>query len=301
MKSLCKLNNVSTDEELFKLLSTSFKEKITQWNYFVNWKKVLENINPIEKELNLLNFLVGKEDIKQETISLIAEYPNVIKAFPLLLAIRENSLEVLIDTKKFIYQKFNFNQRVLSQDEIASLADFLINSGFADIIKNKKIKNIVDYAIGVEVGLDSNGRKNRGGKLMEALVEDFVKETSDDLNINYLTQATAKKIKENWKIDIKVDKSKRIIDFAINNNGNLYFVETNFYGGGGSKLKSTATEYIKMNEYWNEQGIKFIWITDGAGWQTALKPLREYFDKAEYLINLEMLQKGILTKVISNS
>ena len=261
----------------------------------------MENINPIEKELNLLNFLVVKEDIKQETISLIAEYSNVIKAFPILLAIRENSLEVLIDTKKFIYQKFNFNQRVLSQDEIASLADFLINSGFADIIKNKKIKNIVDYAIGVEVGLDSNGRKNRGGKLMEALVEDFVKETSDDLNIKYLTQATAKKIKENWKIDIKVDKSKRIIDFAINNNGNLYFVETNFYGGGGSKLKSTATEYIKMNEYWNEQGIKFIWITDGAGWQTALKPLREYFDKAEYLINLEMLQKGILTKVISNS
>ncbi len=199
----------------------------------------MENINPIEKELNLLNFLVVKEDIKEETISLIAEYPNVIKAFPILLAIRENSLEVLIDTKKFIYQKFNFNQRVLSQDEIASLADFLINSGFADIIKNKKIKNIVDYAIGVEVGLDSNGRKNRGGKLMEALVEDFVKETSDDLNI--------------------------------------------------------------MNEYWNEQGIKFIWITDGAGWQTALKPLREYFDNAEYLINLEMLQKGILTKVISNS
>ena len=217
MKSLCKFNNVSTDDELFELISTSFKEKITQWNYFVNWKKVLENINPIEKELNLLNFLIGKENIKEEIISLISEYPNVITAFPLLLAIRENSLEVLIDTKKFIYQKFDFTQRDLSQDEILSLAEFLISSGFGDIIKNKRIKNIVDYATGVEVGLDSNGRKNRGGKLMEALVENFVKETSDELQIKYMPQATAKKIQENWHIDIKVDKSSRIIDFVINN------------------------------------------------------------------------------------
>lgn len=247
-----------------------------------------------------MNFLIGKENIKQETISLITEYPNVIKAFPILLAVREKSLEVLIDTKKFIYKKFNFKQRNLTENEISELANFLISSGFGEIIQNKKIKNIVDYATGVEVGLDSNGRKNRGGQLMETLVEDFVKKTVETLTIKYMSQATAKKIKEIWNLDIKVDKSKRIIDFAINKDGKLYFIETNFYGGGGSKLKSTATEYVKMNEYWNKQGIKFIWITDGAGWRSTLKPLREYFDKAEYLLNLEMLQKNILTKIIDN-
>jgi type II restriction enzyme len=85
---------------------------------------------------------------------------------------------------------------------------------------------------------------------------------------------------------------------VINKNGRLYFIETNFYGSSGSKLKSTAIEYIRMNEYWNNQGIEFIWITDGAGWKSTLKPLREYFDEAKYLLNLEMLQKGILTDIV---
>jgi len=70
------------------------------------------------------------------------------------------------------------------------------------------------------------------------------------------------------------------------------------YGGGGSKLKSTATEYIRMNEYWNNQGIQFIWVTDGAGWKSTLKPLREYFDKADYLLNLEMLRNGVLKRIL---
>ena len=109
-----------------------------------------------------------------------------------------------------------------------------------------------------------------------------------------MCQGTAKKIRMEWNIDIKMDKSSRIIDFALKKGKKLYFLEVNFYGGGGSKLKSTATEYTQMNEFWNRQGIVFIWVTDGAGWKSALKPLREYFDKADYLLNLEMLKNGVL-------
>lgn len=115
-----------------------------------------------------------------------------------------------------------------------------------------------------------------------------------------LAQATAAKIKTAWNIDIAVDKSKRILDFAINNNGKLYFIKCNFYGGGGSKLKSTATEYVEMNAYWNRQEITFIWVTDGAGWKSTLKPLREYFEKSDYLLNLTMLQNGTLENIVNN-
>lgn len=216
----------------------------------------------------------------------------------MLLAIRDKSLEVLIDTRNFIYREFNFTKKKYTKEELKSFADFILKSGLGALLKDKKIKNLVDYATGVEVGLDSNGRKNRGGSLMESLVEEFIRDTCQELNIEYLPQATAKKIREKWNIDVKVDKSSRIIDFAINKNGKLYFVEVNFYGGGGSKLKSTATEYIRMNEYWNKQGIEFIWITDGAGWQSTLKPLREYFDKADYLLNLELLRNGILNRIL---
>jgi len=297
MKKLCQLLN-KTEDELFEELTLSFKKKITQWSYFVNWKKVLQNIEPVEKELNLLNYLIGKSNLHKETVDLLVKYPETIKAIPLLLAIRDKSLEVLIDTRNFIYREFDFSKNKYTKKELESFSDFILKSGLGELLKDRKIKNLVDYATGVEVGLDSNGRKNRGGSLMEILVEEFIRETTQELGIEYLAQATAKKINKKWNIVVKVDKSSRIIDFAINKNGKLYFIEVNFYGGGGSKLKSTATEYIRMNEYWNKQGIDFIWITDGAGWQSTLKPLREYFDKSDYLLNLEMLRKGILKRIL---
>ena len=297
MKKLCQLLS-KTEDELFDEIASSFKNKITQWSYFVNWQKVLQNIEPIEKELNLLNYLIGKNDLHKETVDLLLKYPDTIKAIPLLLAIRDKSLEVLIDTRKFIYREFDFSKKQYRKKEIKTFADFILKSGLGSLLKDKKIKNLVDYATGVEVGLDSNGRKNRGGTLMESLVEEFVRDTCNELQLEYMPQATATKIKEQWDIDVRVDKSSRIIDFAMNNNGKLYFVEVNFYGGGGSKLKSTATEYIRMSEYWNNQGIEFIWITDGAGWKSTLKPLREYFDKANYLLNLEMLRNGILKRIL---
>ncbi len=297
MKKLCQLLS-KTEDELFDEIASSFKNKVTQWSYFVNWQKVLQNIEPIEKELNLLNYLIGKNDLHKETVDLLLKYPDTIKAIPLLLAIRDKSLEVLIDTRKFIYREFDFSKKQYRKKEIKTFADFILKSGLGSLLKDKKIKNLVDYATGVEVGLDSNGRKNRGGTLMESLVEEFVRDTCNELQLEYMPQATATKIKEQWDIDVRVDKSSRIIDFAMNNNGKLYFVEVNFYGGGGSKLKSTATEYIRMSEYWNNQGIEFIWITDGAGWKSTLKPLREYFDKADYLLNLEMLRNGILKRIL---
>ncbi|MBI3232465.1 MAG: type II restriction endonuclease [Bacteroidetes bacterium] len=298
MNKLCKLLNLQGDNELFDKISQSFKVKITKWDYFVNWNKVFENIEPIEKELNLLNFLIGKEDIEAEAFNLIKQYPQVIRAFPTLIAIREKSIDILTDSKKFIYSKYSFIKRNLTDKECKELAYFVVNSGIGEILKDKKVKNLVDYATGIEVGLDSNGRKNRGGTLMESLVEEFVSDVCQNLGLQYMAQATATKIKSTWNLDVIVDKSKRQLDFAINKNGKLYFIECNFYGGGGSKLKSTATEYIEMNRYWNAQGIEFIWITDGAGWKSTLKPLREYFNKADYLLNLEMLKNGLLEEIL---
>ncbi|WP_312312796.1 type II restriction endonuclease [Empedobacter brevis] len=299
MKNLSTYCEVSSDDDLFEYIRSTFKNKITQWDYFVNWLKVFANIEPIEKELNLLNVLIGKENFEEEAYKLIQEYPNVIKAFPTLIAIRETSIDILIDVKEFVYQHFDFRKSKLTHEEILALVDFMVQSGLKEVIQNKKVKNLVDYATGVEVGLDSNGRKNRGGALMEKITEEFVKQTCEELNLPYLAQASASKIKANWGIDIVVDKSSRILDFVINKNGKLYFIECNFYGGGGSKLKSTATEYIEMNRYWKDQNIEFIWVTDGAGWHTTLRPLREFFDKGDYLLNLEMLKSGMLKQILS--
>lgn len=299
MNKLCQLLNLESDDILFKQITSSFKEKgILLWDYFVNWEKVHKNIKPIEKELNLLNVLIGKENIETEVYNLIKEYPQVTKAFPFLIAFRDTKVSILTDVTEFLYNDYDFKARVLTDEDCKDLTAFFMKSGLGDLVKDKRVKNLVDYVTGVEVGLDSNGRKNRGGTMMENIVETFVKSACDELGLEYMSQATSKKIKAKWNIDVKVDKSTRIIDFAINNNGRLYFIECNFYGTQGSKLKATADEYVGMNRRWTEQGITFIWVTDGAGWKSALNNLREYFDKADYLLNLEMLKNNVLNYII---
>jgi type II restriction enzyme len=300
MNKLCNLLNLQNEDLLFEKITQSFKEKITRWDYFVNWDKVIINVRMFEKELNILNYLIGKNNLEKEAFDLFKKYPESIKAIPTLLAVRESVVDVLIDNKNFKYKNIDFFQHSYTDNELKGVVEFLINTGIGKLIEERQIKNLVDYATGVEVGLDSNGRKNRGGTLMENLVEEFVSDTCQNLGFSYIAQATSKKIKEQWNIDVIVDKSSRQLDFAINKNGKLFFIECNFYGGGGSKLKSTATEYIEMNRYWNKQGIEFIWITDGAGWKSTLKPLREYFDKADYLLNLEMLKELMLNKILNN-
>jgi len=304
MKKLTNFLSLNSDDELFQYFTDTLKLKgITQWDYFVKWEKVYNNIKPYEVELNILNVLIGKENIKEELTKLILEYPKVVNVIPLLLAIRfknkkEQKINIVSDIKTFEYDHFDLSIKTPNKEEAENIAEFFVGCGLADLVKDKKVKNLMDYATGVEVGLDSNGRKNRGGHQMEKAVETYIKEVCEELRLPYLKEANAKAIKTAWNIDLEVDKSSRRIDFVINKNGKLYFFEVNFYGGGGSKLKSTATEYVKMNEYWNNQNIDFIWITDGAGWLSTLLPLREYFDKAEYLLNLEMLKNGILKKII---
>lgn len=307
MKNLTKILNFESDDQLFDYLIDTLKlDGILQWDYFVNWNKVYRNVVPYEKELNLLNFLIGKEDIEKELADLILEYPKVVNAIPLLLAIRfrrkkDQQINILTDPVNFKYELFDLSVSTPNKEEANKIAMFFNRSGLGELLRDKRVKNLVDYATGVEVGLDSNGRKNRGGHQMEKLVESYIKSTCKELNLEYIKEATAKTIKGRWGIDLIVDKSSRRIDYVINKNGKLYFFEVNFYGGGGSKLKSTATEYTRMNEFWNEQGVEFIWITDGAGWISTQRPLREYFDRAEYLVNLEMLKNGIIADILNFS
>lgn len=291
--------NKASEDELFHYISSTFKDKITTWDYFVNWHKVFQNVSSIEKELNILNYLIGKDNLQAELSTLIKQYPEVIATFPALIALRANSIDILIDASKFIYKNYNFKKCTLTDTDIQDLVEFVMNSGLGEILLNKKIKNLVDYVTGVEVGLDSNGRKNRGGTLMENIVEVYVKTLCEKNKWEYLSQANAAKINAKWNIHVQIDKSSRIIDFVVKRGEKLYFIEVNFYGGGGSKLKSTATEYAGMYSYWKNQGIDFIWVTDGNGWHSILKPLREYFDKADNLLNLELLEQGLLEKIIN--
>ena len=227
MNKLCNLLKLQNEDLLFDKITQSFKEKITRWDYFVNWEKVIVNVQLFEKELNILNYLIGKNNLEKEAFDLLKKYPESIKAIPTLLAVRESVVDILIDSKNFKYKNIDFFQPSYTEEEIKGVVEFLVKTSIGKLIEERQIKNLVDYATGVEVGLDSNGRKNRGGTLMEGLVEEFVSDTCQNLGIQYLAQATSNKIKDHWNIEVIVDKSSRQLDFAINNNGKLYFIECN--------------------------------------------------------------------------
>jgi len=231
--------NGMTDNAYFENLVKTMKNKITRWDYFVNWTKVLANIKPYEKELCLLDCLIGEEDVEGELIKLLTTYPNVIKVLPILLAIRETSVDVLVDAQNFIYLNFDFSTRQISTDKAEKLAEWFMQCGIGALVANRKIRSFLSYATGVEVGLDSNARKNRTGTMMENIVEPFVASAAAKHSGVFMEQATKARIKAEWGIDVDVDKTNRRIDFVVNIRGHLYFIETNFYGGGGSKLKST--------------------------------------------------------------
>lgn len=85
--------------EVFSYFIANLKPTIKSWDYFVNWEKVLRNYTKIEHELNLLNSLIGKDNIEQETLRLFTKYPATIKTIPILLVCREMKLSLLTDYK----------------------------------------------------------------------------------------------------------------------------------------------------------------------------------------------------------
>ena len=283
-------------EEKFNELIDTFKSSIKTWDYFVNWVKVNANCKNIEIQLNKLNYLLGKENLRDELSVLLNDSPNIVKAFPILLAVRERKLSVIDRDGKNV-EEFDFG----SDMDADKAMRFLEKSKLVELFKTDGIKNLVDYVKGVEVGLDSNGRKNRGGTLMEELVEESVADFCDKNGFKYISQATAGKISSEFGVSVAVDKSSRRFDFAIYNpmDGKLRLVETNFYNGGGSKLKAVCGEFKALNDELSNQGIELIWITDGLGWHTARLPLEETFNHNDGRVyNLSMLENGVLDTLV---
>lgn len=294
-----------SNSEVFDYIIGNLKETIKGWDYFVDWAKIFGNVDKIEVSLNIMNYLIGKSNIEEEFKKLLKEYPEIVTLIPILVACRDGELTVLDPSPDdvFNYKNYSFKKKkTLSEREIDTIAEFALKSGILEIFRTQKIKNVVDYVTGIEVGLDTNARKNRSGTSMELITDIYIKKICEQNKYKYISQATPKKIREEFGYEVKVDKAKRIFDFAVTNNSSLYLIETNYYGGGGSKLKATAGEYKALFDFIKagNDNHKFIWITDGKGWISTKNSLKETFEHIDYLLNLDMLEKGLLADIIVN-
>lgn len=266
--------------------------------YYLNWHKVIYQTNKYEVELNTLNYLIGKDDIYNKALMLFEQQPNLLKAIPSLIASRDKILDVLSLNEAYDMDFYRLDFKNIDGNNIKSYVDFCKESGLLNFLQYHANCSLVDYVYGVEAGLDTNARKNRSGTFMEEIIEKNIIKVCEELNLEYHFQATSQYIKNTWNINVPVDKSKRIFDGAVYNprNNKVWVIETNYYGGGGSKLKSVAGEFTSLSEFIcsSEDNVTFVWVTDGQGWKTAQLPLLEAFTYIPNVLNLQMLKDGYL-------
>lgn len=92
--------------------------------------------------------------------------------------------------------------------------------------------------------------------------------------------------------------STKRFDYVVKTAENIFGLETNFYTDGGSKLNETARSYKMIaEESKNIEGFKFVWITDGKGWKSAKRNLKETFLVLPNLYNIRDLQNGIFLEL----
>lgn len=275
---------------------SGFRESIADYGYYINFEKVHRNVDNIKVELNILNSLIGSKNIEQDFENLVNKYPEVLKCIPLLLAVRANEIYAIDSEEEFTY---NFKKPNLSVEQYKV---FMRKTGLFDLIENHIVNNLVDYATGVETGLDSNGRKNRGGHLMENLVESFIKKSGFVKDETYFKEMYIHQITEKWNIDLSAisnqGKMEKRFDFVVKTPNMIYGIETNFYGSGGSKLNETARSYKTLAlETDTIDDFTFVWFTDGKGWTSARNNIEETFDVMEHIYNIKDLENGIITEV----
>ncbi len=196
---------------------------------------------------------------------------------------------------RVINYDFPENLRELSNAEIEHYIHFLCSSRVIELLDH--IKSVPDYVTGVEVGMDTNGRKNRGGKCGVKAIQPFVDEALAKLSfLQSKSEATFDFLATQGCVLPEIFRSERW-DWAFwtkDKPRRIAVMEVNHYGGGGSKLKSIARDYIGRYKVLEDAGIGFVWVTDGYGWLTARPALREAFDTIKHLINIRQAKDGQL-------
>ncbi len=260
----------------FDVFLSQLSETNATLDYFTDFEKVIGNTNKIAMKLHQLNYLIGKIDLRKAIEELYEENPKVFEVLDILLAVRTK------DKKKTLDANGNF---VLLESYFTSLQgviDFIEQTGLAAVFQNKNVTNLVDYVFGVEVGLDTNARKNRGGDNMAKAVALKFK----NAGIPFRMEVYSSEFEEIRSLGQDLKR----FDFVIQTNKKTYLIETNFYNSGGSKPNEVARSYTdlapKINQY---QKFEFVWITDGQGWLSAKNKLEEAYSLIPSVYNLANL------------
>jgi len=272
-------------EHFFETLLPSNKT----YEYFVDWSKVIKVARRYNAELSLLNSLtkVSASDREKELVKLLVKYPNVVEVIPLLIAERAKDGKIDIfepNIEKFIV--FEFKQSNVNKDTTPQIIEFCIKTGIMELFD--KVKDLHDYLLGVEVGKDTNTRKNRSGEIFERMCQQKIKrligkefiQINNDRNFSLYPILTGKQAKGKTHDVVIYKENKPIL-----------VIECNFYNVSGSKPISIAESYVEMNRIAKQNNVSFLWITDGPAWNDMKEPLIRAMNNIDWVLNFRMLDR----------
>lgn len=267
--------------EQFDLFMSQLRETNATLDFYCDFQKIARNVADIEISLNTLNYLIGKENLREAVEALWNRDPRVFEVMDILIATRKK------DDKKYIDNDGSMHSVHSLFGSVDGVMKFIEGTGLDKVFKNKEVKELVDYVFGVETGLDTNARKNRSGEITETLVARILA----NAKIPFREQVSSKEFPA---IAAVLGADQKVFDFAIAANGKTYLIEVNFYSGGGSKLNEVARSYTDVAPKVNGvPGFEFVWITDGVGWNSARNKLEEAFAAIPSIYNLTTISEFI--------
>lgn len=270
--------------EEFDLFMSQLLETNANLAFYTDFKKCYKNVRDIAIKLNTLNYLLGSENLDLSIKDLWDNDHKVFSVLSILIAVRSNYNTKVLDNKGTTQAMSTF---LSSYDGVVT---FIKETGLAEVFMKKQIKNLVDYVFGIEVGLDTNARKNRSGKLMEAIVSDIFTKAG----VEFRREVYSTEFPNVAKV---LGRDIKRFDFVINTQGKTYLIEVNFYSGGGSKLNEVARSYSDISPKINSvDGFEFVWVTDGIGWNSARTKLEEAFYIIPSIYNLTTIT-NFLTQI----
>lgn len=286
-----------TLEGLIKEFQATLLESNMTFSYFCDWDKIKKNVERYTYEINTLNYLVGAANPKEKLKEILKKNPETLKVIPLIIAVRDLDIAVIRDPEKPFetLTKYDFSKGSLADSDIRDIIYFCEESGVLSLFSNLKIRDLRDYLLGVETGLDTNARKNRSGSAMESLISPVLNKIK---TITVYSQSTFGKIADKLNITIDAGLKARKFDYVVVAGKQHYNIEVNYYSGQGSKPQEIVDSYINRNNELKRSGWKFIWITDGNGWKSGINQLTKAFKEMDYVLNVSLAKRGLLRDIL---
>ncbi len=299
-------------EELSEEFVNNLVETNRGFNFYVDWNNALD-YKQFEIELNAMNVLIRCDNMHAKFVELVKKVPTVVATFPLLFALSKderknvwkgnNELKVVNDDlEEDDFNSYNFDinliKKGISVDNIEIYYVFFEKMGLKDLFENLLEKSVVDYVIGVLVGLDSNGRKNRGGKAFEFACEPIISEICEHYGIQLICQKQFK-VLQKIGFDISEDVANRKADFILIKDKKVLNIEVDYFFRGGSKPEEIIDSYINRQNDLKKLEIGFVLLTDGFCWDNKEKnQLQKGFRNLDYLLNYHLAKYGMLDEII---